>query len=224
MQLTFPLIIINCKAYEKGIGRHAVKLSQTCARISKQTGICIAIAVQAADIHAVSHSARIPVLAQHVDFIDYGAHTGSVLAEVVSQAGACGTLINHSEKPVHTKELATTIARCKTAKLTSIVCVKTPKEAFNAAAFGADIIAIEDSSLIASTTSITQKKPDLIEKILDAVPVTPVVCGAGIHTPEDIAHAIMLGTKGVLVANAVINAKNQEKMLMNMARKMRQNE
>jgi len=218
MKLTFPLIIVNCKAYEKGVGKNAVKLAKICAEVSKKTSICIALAVQPSDIHAVSQAAKIPILAQHVDCNYSGAHTGSILPEAVKAADAIGTLLNHSEKPLSANVLAKTIARCKTAKILSVVCVQTIKEAKFAEKSGADIIAIEDPKLIASNKSITEIHPALIISLVDSVPTTPVLCGAGIHTSQDAAHAIQLGTKGVLVANAVVNAKNPKKVLMRMAR------
>ncbi|MDO8660689.1 MAG: triose-phosphate isomerase [Candidatus Woesearchaeota archaeon] len=222
MKPTFPLIIVNCKAYEKGMGMHAVKLAKICRQVTQQTGICIAIAVQASDIFRVNHGTKIQVLAQHVDYNDYGAHTGSILPEAVKVAGAIGTLINHSEKRLLPKILAKTIARCKVAKLLSIVCVQTPKEAKFAEKSGAEIIAIEDSKLIARNKSIAEIHPSLITSVVNIVQNIPVLCGAGIHSSEDAVHTIQLGAKGVLIANAVVNAKNQKKALMEIARKMQE--
>lgn len=50
------------------------------------------------DLRYVSENVNIPVIAQHIDPIDAGGHTGSVLLECAKEAGAKGSLVNHSEK------------------------------------------------------------------------------------------------------------------------------
>ena len=46
----------------------------------------------------VAEAVEIPVFAQHIDPIKPGNSTGHILAESVKEAGAVGTLINHSER------------------------------------------------------------------------------------------------------------------------------
>ena len=41
----------------------------------------------------------------------------------------------------------------------------------------------------------------------------PVLCGAGIHTGEDVKKSRELGAKGILVASGVVKAKDQRKAL-----------
>src|SRR3989344_7198612 len=95
--LKTPLIIVNFKTYKEAIGRNALKLAQICEKVAIDTNSNIAVAVQAADIYRISQCVEIPVLAQHIDNADYGQFTGYVLAEAVKEAGAVGSLLNHSE-------------------------------------------------------------------------------------------------------------------------------
>ena len=52
--LNAPLIIINFKTYPSATGERAVELADICARVAAETGIEIAVALQAADIFRVS--------------------------------------------------------------------------------------------------------------------------------------------------------------------------
>src|SRR3989338_5016291 len=96
--LKIPIIIINFKTYASATGKNAVKLAKICESVAKKSKTNIAVAVQAADIYRVAQAVAIPVLSQHIDDVDYGSNTGSVLPEDVKQNGAEGPLLNHSEK------------------------------------------------------------------------------------------------------------------------------
>jgi triosephosphate isomerase len=48
-----------------------------------------------------------------------------------------------------------------------------------------------------------------VEAIKKINPKVEVLCGAGITTGNDIAKAIELGTKGVLLASGIVLAKDQ---------------
>jgi len=47
----------------------------------------------------------IPTICQHMDPIDYGAHTGHIHPQDVKFAGAVGVLINHSEDRMETGDI-----------------------------------------------------------------------------------------------------------------------
>jgi len=44
-------------------------------------------------------------------------------------------------------------------------------------------------------------------------PKLPVLCGAGVSTPEDVKKAIQLGTAGVLLASAFVKAPRAERTI-----------
>ena len=95
------MIIINFKTYLEATGQRAVELAKQAEKASKETGVYIGVAPQFCDIKAVADAVEIPVYAQHIDPIKPGSNTGHVLAEAVKQAGAVGTLINHSERQIN---------------------------------------------------------------------------------------------------------------------------
>ncbi len=98
-KLKTPLAIINFKAFSCAVGKNAVVMAKICEKVSKEFNVSVAIALQPADILAVSNAVSIPILAQHIDAVPQGAFTGSIFADSVLNAGAIGSLVNHSEKP-----------------------------------------------------------------------------------------------------------------------------
>jgi len=58
-----------------------------------------------------------------------------------------------------------------------------------------------------------QAKPEIVEDTVRLVrtidPKMIILCGAGITKGEDVAAALRLGTKGVLVASGVVRSRNQ---------------
>ena len=81
------LTIVNFKAYQSSIGLNAIKLAKICEKVAKKQKANIAVAVQPADILAVAASVKIPVLAQHVDPVEYGKHSGLYFANCIALAG-----------------------------------------------------------------------------------------------------------------------------------------
>ncbi len=217
IMLQLPLIVVNCKAYEACVGEGAVRIAQVCERVARLTKANIAVAVETSDIYHVNMAVRIPVLAQHVDAEEPGAHTGAVLPESVRDAGAVGTLLNHSEKKLAPPVLSKSVERAKKAGLLTIVCAATPSEAKRIAALNPDIIAIEPPELIGGSVSVSTAKPELVTATTRAIKDIPILCGAGIRTRQDVAKAVQLGVKGVLVSSGVALAKNPEQVLKDFA-------
>ncbi len=177
----------------------------------------VAVAPQVADLFQISNSVKIPVFAQHIDSIKAGRNTGYILPENVKDAGAIGTLINHSEHPLSEEKLKNTIERAKHVGLISLVCVDTPKKASQVAIFKPDMIAIEPPELIGTGISVSKARPEIITSSLQSVkeidPEIIFLCGAGISSGEDVALSIKLGASGVLFASGFVKAKNPSKVL-----------
>ena len=93
-----PFILVNFKSYAEGIGKNAFHLAKLCEKISKEHSVNISIAPQSPDIYQLASSLEIPVFAQHVDPVVSDAKTGHVSILAVKEAGAVGTLLNHSER------------------------------------------------------------------------------------------------------------------------------
>jgi triosephosphate isomerase len=206
------LAIINFKTYPQGTGRNAVKLAKQIESVSRRFKIRVILAVQAADINAVSSAVKIPVIAQHIDPIEYGSHTGSTLLQAIMANGAKGSLINHSERRISSKDIKQNIALLKKKRIMSVLCVKNVAEAKKYARFKPDYIAVEPPKLIGGKISVSKAKPALISNAVRAIKL-PVLVGAGIHCTEDVSRAIELGAKGILVASNVLKAKNPKNAL-----------
>ncbi|MBN2042790.1 MAG: triose-phosphate isomerase [Candidatus Aenigmarchaeota archaeon] len=216
-----PVFLINCKAYEQGIGDNAVKIAKAAERVAREEKIDIIISVQPADIRMVSETVKIPVFAQHVDPVAPGSHTGHVLPESVKGAGAKGSLISHAERRLDFKTIENTIKRCKEIGLVTVVCAPNVKYAKKITSFGPDYVAYEDPVLIGSGKSISQTKPDSVKRFVKEVkkinPKTIPLCGAGVSTGKDAESSLKLGTSGVLVASAVVKADDPYRVIKEIA-------
>jgi triosephosphate isomerase len=218
--LQLPVIVVNCKAYERAVGEGAVRIAEICERVAARVKVSVVVAVEPADIYHVKMAVRIPVFAQHVDAVEPGAHTGVILPEAVRDAGAAGTLLNHSERRLAQAVLAQSITRARKAGLITLACASTPDEAARIAALQPDLIAIEPPELIGGTVSVSKAKPEVITLTTHAITGIPVLCGAGIKTAEDIRKAMQLGAKGILASSGVTLAKNPEQVLLDFATAM----
>ena len=108
-----PIIVVNFKAYAEATGDRAIRLARVAERVSKETGVCIAVAPQFTDIYRVAREVDVPVLAQHVDPVKPGSHTGHVTPFSIKEAGAVGSIINHSERRLILSDIHAAIAACR---------------------------------------------------------------------------------------------------------------
>lgn len=211
------ICIINFKAYKESSGVRAVKLARICDKVAQKENANIALAVQPADILAVACNANIPVIAQHVDSIQPGKHTGFILPESVHDNGAVGSLVNHSEHRLPLEKIKDTINRLRKLRMISVACANTTSKAAEISRFKPDIIAIEPPELIGTKVSVSEAKPNIITNSVKKSS-RPVICGAGIHRKEDVEKAVELGAQGILVASGVVKARNPSKVLTQLVR------
>jgi len=214
-----PMLVVNFKTYENGTGRKGLELAKVIDYIArKNKDVEIVIAVQHTDIKEISGAVSIPVYAQHIDGIVYGSNTGFILPEAVKEAGAKGTLINHSEHRITIDAIENAINRAKEVGLKVIACANDPKIAEGVAALEPDFVAIEPPELIGSNVSVCQARPEIIEKSIECVRKVskdiPILCGAGVHSRDDAKRAIELGSIGVLVASGIVKASNPQKVTL----------
>ncbi len=218
MKLKVPIIIVNYKTYSEATGKRALKLSRTAEEVSKETGVSIGVAPQVVDIRAICDVVSIPVFSQHIDPIVPGSSTGHILLESVKEAGAIGTLINHAERQLKLCDIEAIVARTREADMVSVVCTSNAAVSEAAAALKPDIISLEPPELIGTGIPVSQSKPDAVTEMVTLVkhvnPCVVTLCGAGITKGEDVAAALKLGTKGVLVASGIVKAKDPRKVLM----------
>ena len=217
------MFVINCKNYEEISGDKIIKFVKTAEKVSKKFKVKIAMTPPQHLIGVVVNSS-IPILAQHVDDSKVGSTTGFVVPELLKKSKVKGSLINHSEHRIPSKEIEKLVLKLKELKMISIVCVKDVAESKKYAKLNPDYIAIEPPELIGSGKAVSKEKPELITKAAEAVKSaknnTKLLCGAGIVSGEDVAKAIELGSKGILVASGIIKAKDWNNIMSEFAKSM----
>ena len=218
MNLQDPMIIVNFKTYLESTGKRALDLARAAEKASKETGAQIIVSPQFADLAKIAEAVEIPVFAQHMDPIKPGSSTGHILAECIKEAGAVGTLINHSERQLRLIDIDATIVLAREKGLVSCVCANNPSVSAAVAAMGPDITSMEPPELIGSGISVSKAKPEVVTDTVRLVrkidPKMTILCGAGISTAEDVSVALRLGTRGVLVASGIVKAKDPYSVLL----------
>lgn len=197
------MIIVNFKAYSEAQGEKAEKIARKCREASRETGEEVIVCPSPQDLRLIDEENK--VFSQNIDPVEPGSHTGSVTAEGAKKAGVSGTLLNHSEKRMDKKDIRKSIQLCRKHGMTTIVCAQTPEECAELSNLKPDYIAYEPPELIGSDTSVSESKPELIEKAVSNSS-KPVLTGAGIKTREDVEKSIEHGCEGVLVASGVVKA------------------
>ncbi|MBV0922844.1 triose-phosphate isomerase [Halomicroarcula limicola] len=198
-------VLVNLKAYPCD----PIEVATAAADVSDDSDVRIAVAPQAAHIDAVADTG-VETWAQHVSPNEHGSHTGSTLAEAVADAGAVGTLLNHSENRLKLADIDASLDAADRADLETIVCANNPDQIGAAAALGPDAVAVEPPELIGTGTPVSQADPDVVTGAVDAAARVDgdvdVLCGAGISSGEDLVSASDLGATGVLLASGVAKA------------------
>jgi triosephosphate isomerase len=206
------MIIVNYKTYLEATGQRALEMAKKAEQVNRETRVTVAVAPQFTDISTLARSVAIPVFAQHVDPIKPGGYTGHVLAESVKEAGAVGTLVNHSEKQLKLSDIDQIVRTAREKDLLSVVCANNPSISAAVATLKPDVIAIEPPELIGTGIPVSKAQPEVITGTIKLVrkvnPDVVILCGAGISHGEDVATALRLGTQGVLVASGIVKAKD----------------
>ena len=223
--MKFPILIINFKAYKEAAGRRAVELAKAAERAAKELGVNIAVAPSHLELALVAQSVEIPVYAQGADVESAGAYTAHVPVENVKEAGAQGVILNHSEAPLRLNDLARHVERAKALGLDVVVCAPDPRTSLAAAALEPHAVAVEPPELIGTGRAVSKYKPEAVVKTVELVsahfPQVAVITGAGIESGDDVAAALRLGTKGVLLASAAVKAKDPYQKIVELSKPLR---
>jgi triosephosphate isomerase (TIM) len=198
-------VLVNLKTYPCD----PIEVAEAVRDVDDRTDARLAVAPQAAHLESVAETG-VETWAQHVDPIEHGSNTGHTLAESVADAGADGTLINHSEQRLKLADIDGSVRAAERAGLEAVVCANNPAQIGAAAALGPDAVAVEPPELIGTGTPVSQADPDVVEDAVDAASSVDadvsVLCGAGISTGDDVVAAGDLGAEGVLLASGVAKA------------------
>ncbi len=214
--MKLPLLLINFKAYKEATGDNAIRLAKICEDVSRKNKVSIAVVPQFTDIHDIAAEVKIPIFAQHID-VEPGAHTGHISVLAIKEAGAIGTLINHSERKLKLEEIEARIKLARKYNLVTVCCAPTLDDASKIIKFGPDFLAYEPPEFIGTNVSVSKAKPEVIADVANLVKESNsrvnALAGAGITNGEDVRKALELGTKGVLVAAGVVKAKDPRTVL-----------
>lgn len=213
------MIVLNLKTYEKSLEK-ALYLVDVASEIVEETGLRIIVCPPV--IHLKESAERFDdIFAQHTDYMQPGAYTGSIPPEALKQIKVKGSLVNHSEKKLGLEVVRHTIERLHSNSLESIACTADLKETQKVAAFSPTYIAIEPPELIGSGISVSTAKPEIVKENVRTIEIANnriiPLCGAGISNKQDVAKALALGSKGVLLASSYVNAKDPKEFLSGLA-------
>ncbi len=225
LKIDLPVIVLNEKAYVESAGKKGLELAQTCEEVALKLGISIVICPQQVELAKIVSSVRIPCFAQHVDAVEPGSQTGFVTLESVKEAGAMGTLVNHSEHRLKIADIDSIINKAANLDLLTIVCTNNIAVSTAVAELKPYAVAVEPPELIGTGRSVSKVDPAIVEDTVKEVKRVNencvVLCGAGVTSGEDVKAAIELGADGVLLASGVVKAQDPRAALMDLASGLR---
>jgi len=208
-------LVVNFKAYPTAFGEKCLEIVKAGDRVAREYSGVIRV-ILAPPYTELRRAAEVVeeavVYAQHVDPVEPGAHTGRIPVEAVAEAGAKGSLVNHSERRLLLSEIEYVVERLRSSGLEQLVCADTPRAAEAVAVFRPTYVAVEPPELIGTGIAVSRAKPEVVAKSVERVarvaPDLPVLVGAGVVSGEDARRSVELGARGVLVASAVMKASD----------------
>jgi len=214
-----PVLEIGLKSY--CWGAEAVRLAVEADRLAERLGVSVVFGAQAVDLPVIAAATgHLLPYAQHMDPLPPGRGVGSVLAEALREAGAVGTLLNHSEKRMAPADLARAVIRARETGLGTLVFADSPPEAAALAQLGPDMILAEPPELIATGRSVGGVMAEFVTEALAAVravdPAILVLCGAGVSTGDDVAGMVRLGLDGAGTSSGILKAADPVRVMREM--------
>jgi len=221
-----PILAINFKAYyPHSFGEHALNIARAAVKVLEELrDISIILAPPFTELYRIIREVRdkdIKVYAQHADPVEPGPVTGYIPIEGLRELGVDGVILNHSEHKLRLSDLFFLIKKARALGLEVLVCADEPEIGASVAVLNPDMIAVEPPELIGTGISVSKAKPEVITKSVELISKVnqrvKILTGAGISTGEDVYVAIKLGTVGVLVASAIVKAKDPYAVIREMA-------
>jgi triosephosphate isomerase len=214
--------IINLKNYSEISGHKAIQIANDAERVAIELDLRIIVSPPQVLLGLVASKTNLEIIGQHIDFEQVGASTGFVIPEMIKEAGAIGSIINHSEHPIDISIIEKLIERLRQIGMISLVCAKNLEELKRITALQPDFVAIEPPELIGTKRSISSEKPSLIKDaythLISNGSKTKLICGAGINTPEDVRVALDLGSNGILAASSIVKADSWYEKIYELAK------
>jgi triosephosphate isomerase len=205
-------LFVNFKNYPEVMGEGSIRLAKAVAELSWELGIEVAVAPPTPMLNTIATTVKVPVFAQRAELGEQGKSTGHAIPESIKAAGCSGSLLNHSESRISFEVMRGTIERMKSIGLKACACAETAGEAVQVASLDPEFLAIEPPELIGTGRAVSKARPELLTETAQALSAAgykgSLLCGAGIVSGDDVAAAIRLGTKGILVASSVVKAQD----------------
>lgn len=209
------MLFVNFKTYEQSSGFSALELLEKIEEASHETQTKVIAVVQAADIREATIASELEIWAQHIDPVEFGAHTGAIVPEAVVADGAMGTFLNHSENRFEKfSDLEAAVRRAKEVKLKTLIFAGNIEELKKVLKLKPDYVSYEPPELVGSkTTSVAKAKPKVIEEAVKIAHVAriPLIVGAGIKSKKDVEVSVNLGADGIAVASDIVKSKDPKK-------------
>lgn len=220
-----PVFELGLKGYTWG--EAAIRLAREADALAAELDVTLILDPQTVDIPAVARACEhLLVFAQHMDPLPPGRGVGGVLAEALRDAGAVGTLLNHSERPMARSDIEASVARAREVGLATLVFADSPDEAGAMARLGPDIVLAEPPDLIATGRSAGAVMRDFVAASIAAVhgvaPGVLVMSGAGVNTAADVAQMIRLGVDGTGSSSGILRANDPVGVLRDMLTAVRE--
>jgi len=220
MRLKTPVIVLNEKAYVESAGKKGLELAKICEDVAVEHGVSIAICPQQLELAKIASLVKIPCFAQHVDAVEPGSQTGFVTLESIKEAGAVGSLVNHSEHRLKIADIDFIVTKAASLDLLTIVCTNNIAVSKAVAELKPYAVAVEPPELIGTGRAVSKVDPAIVANTVKEVKRVDeecvVLCGAGVTNGEDVRAAIELGADGVLLASGVVKAKDQKAALVDL--------
>ncbi|MGC8983083.1 MAG: triose-phosphate isomerase [Desulfurococcaceae archaeon] len=220
-----PILAVNYKAYyPHSFGKHAIEIARAAVRVKSELDVEIILAPPFTELYRILQEVEgtgIKVYAQHADPLEPGAITGYLPLEGLKELGVHGVIVNHSEHRLKLSEIHYIIRKARDLGLEVLACADAPETGAAIAVLEPHMVAVEPPELIGTGMSVSRAKPEVITRSVELIkrvnPHVKILTGAGISTGEDVYKAIKLGTVGVLVASAIVKAKDVYSVIKEMA-------
>lgn len=211
-----PILAVNYKAYYPySFGKYALEIAKAAVTVQREYDVDIILAPPFTELYRVLmevSGTRVRVYAQHADPLEPGAITGFIPLEGLKELGVHGVIINHSEHRLTLADINYLVGKARSLNLEVLACADTPETGAALAILDPHMVAVEPPELIGTGVSVSKAKPEVITRSVNMVrkvnEKVKILTGAGISTGEDVYIAIKLGTVGVLVASAIVKARN----------------
>lgn len=207
-KLRLPIFTINPKSYL--YGKASIDFALFADRLAKKYDVDILFSAKDVDLKDIARQTdNLIVTAQHMDGIKPGRGMGAALPEAYLEAGVQAVMLNHCERPLSIHELSAAIERADELGILTFVLADSLADTKAVATLHPDVICYEQTADIGKgiqpDEAFIKENKRLVNEIS---PDTIVVSGTGLRTPEDVYHAIQLGSEGSGGTSGIVCAED----------------